>query len=75
VTPVPALTITPLLTSNQVELKWTNTASGFVLKETSSLSPTIQWSSVTNVPVNANGQFVVTVSASTGNRFYALSFE
>jgi hypothetical protein len=30
---------------------------------------------VTNVPVVINGQFVLTLSAATGNRFYVLSFE
>ena len=34
-----------------------------------------QWAAVTNIPVVTNGQFVVTLSATTGNRFYALSFE
>ncbi len=75
VTAVPLLLATPLPASHQLRLGWTNTATGFVLKETSSLSPTIQWSTVTNVPVNANGQFSVTVSTAGGNRFYALRFE
>jgi hypothetical protein len=58
-----------------VSLKWTNTASGFVLKETGSLSPPIQWTTVTNTPVVANGQFVVSLVRQPGNRYYMLSFE
>jgi len=72
--PVPALTLSPSA-ANQAALAWTNTATGFVLKQTSSLTPVIQWTTVTNVPVVANGQFVVTVSTTAGNRFYRLSFE
>ena len=56
-------------------LVWTNTTTGFGLKQTSSLSPPIQWTAVTNNPVVSNGQFVVTLSAATGNRFYVLSFQ
>jgi titin len=74
VTSVPTLTVAPA-TNHQVTLAWTNTTIGFGLKQTSSLSPPIQWAAVTNIPVVTNGQFVVTLSATTGNRFYALSFE
>jgi hypothetical protein len=74
VTSVPALAVTPLVTSHQVALAWTNTT-GFVLKQTSSLSSPILWTTVTNAPVNTNGQFVVTLSDITGSRFYLLSFE
>jgi len=61
--------------SGQVKLTWTNAPSGFVLVQTESLSPPIQWSVVTNAPVLTNGQFVVAVAPTEGNRFYALSFE
>ncbi|MGD0258843.1 MAG: hypothetical protein ABSD29_03365 [Verrucomicrobiota bacterium] len=72
--PVPALNVTPS-TNHQVTLAWTNTPTGFVLEQTSSLSPPIQWTAVTNNPVLTNGQFVLTLPADTGNRFYVLSFE
>ena len=72
--PVPTLSISPS-TNQQVTLAWTNTTTGFVLKQTDSLSPPIQWTTVTNSPVVTNGQFVVTLPAGTGNRFYVLSFE
>jgi len=75
VAPVPALTISPSPANHQVSLAWTNTATGFVLKQTDSLSPPILWTTVTNVPVSTNGQFVVTVASTADNRFYLLSFE
>ena len=71
---VPTLKIVPAA-NHQVTLAWTNTATGFKLKQTGSLSPQIQWTTVTNNPVVANGQFVVTLSAGTTNCFYVLSFE
>jgi titin len=74
VAPVPALSVTPS-TNHQITLAWTNTPTGFVLEQTSSLSPPIQWTAVTNNPVLTNGQFVVTLSAATGACFYVLSFE
>ena len=74
VTPAPALSVAPAA-SQQVALTWTNTATGFVLKQTSSLSPPIQWTSVTNSPVLTNGQIVVTLSTAAASQFYVLSFE
>jgi titin len=74
VSSVPALTVRPSA-NHQVSLAWTNTATGFVLEQTDSLSPPIQWTTVTNNPVLTNGQFVVTLSAPAGSRFYLLSFE
>lgn len=74
VTSVPGLTVS-LVSNHQVALSWTNTATGFVLKETSTLSPPVKWTTVTNSPVLSNGQFVVTLSAVVGSRFYLLSFE
>jgi hypothetical protein len=74
VTSVPALKIAPA-TNHQATLAWTNTTTGFVLKQTSSLSPPIQWTPVTNNPVVSNGQFVVTFPVGTTNRFYVLHFE
>jgi hypothetical protein len=62
-------------TNNQMRLSWTNTTSGFVLKQTDSLNPPIQWTTATNAPVNLNGQFVVTQTMTTSNRFFLLSFE
>jgi parallel beta-helix repeat protein len=75
VTAVPAVAVNPLVTNHQVALAWTNTTTGFVLLQTGSLTPPIQWTTVTNAPVNTNGQFVVTLSDAVGNRFYALRFQ
>ena len=75
VAPVPVLALKPQPASQQIALAWTNTATGFVLEQTSSLSPPIQWTAVTNTPVITNGQFVVALSATTGNRFYVLRFQ
>jgi hypothetical protein len=74
VSSVPALTVRPSA-NHQVSLAWTNTATGFVLEQTDSLSPPIQWTTVTNNPVLTNGQFVVTLSAAVARRFYLLSFQ
>jgi titin len=72
--PVPALRVRPSA-NHQLTLSWTNTTTGFVLKQTGSLSPPIQWTAVTNNPVVSNGQFVVPLSAGTTNCFYVLRFE
>jgi len=72
--PAPALKIGPT-TNQQVNIAWANTTTGFVLNQTESLSPPIQWTTVTNSPVVTNGQFVVTLSTTTGSRFYVLRFE
>jgi titin len=74
VTSVPTLKVAPA-SNHQVSIAWTNTTTGFLLKQTGSLSPPIQWTTVTNTPVVANGQFVVTLSIGTTNRFYVLSFQ
>jgi len=74
VSSAPSLTVGPAA-NHQVRLAWTSTATGFVLKQTGSLSPPVQWTTVTNSPVLSNGQFVVTLAASSGNRFYLLRFE
>ena len=58
-----------------VTLAWPNTAPGFGLRETTSLTAPVVWSTVTNVPANSGGQFVVSLLPHSGNRFYRLSFE
>src|ERR1035441_7635455 len=45
--PAPALSVSPAA-GQQIALAWPNTATGFVLKETSSLSPPVHWTTVTN---------------------------
>lgn len=58
-----------------VAIAWTNTAPGFVLRETASLTPPINWSLVTNTPLNVAGRFVVSLTTPAASRFYRLSFE
>ena len=70
----PALTVSPA-PNQRVALTWPNNPTGFVLKQTGSLSPPIQWTTVTNTPVPANGQLAVTLPTDAGSRFYTLSFE
>jgi hypothetical protein len=74
VTAAPTLRIAAV-SPTQISVAWTNTATGFALKQTTNLSPPVVWSPVTNIPVNLSGQFVVTVARQPGNRFYALNFE
>jgi titin len=74
VSSVPTLKVSPAA-NHQVSLAWTNTATGFVLEQTDSLSPPIQWTTVTNNPVLTNGQFVITLSATVTRRFYLLIFQ
>ena len=71
---VPGLNIAPS-TNHIVNVAWTNTATGFVLKTTTNLAPPVLWTTATNAVVNTNGQFVVTLSTAIGNRFYVLRFE
>jgi titin len=71
---VPSLAIIPTA-NHQLAVSWTNTTTGFVLKQTSSLTPPIQWTAVTNSPAMINGKFVVTLPTATGNCFYTLRFE
>jgi hypothetical protein len=71
---VPSLAVIPVA-NHQLTVSWSNTTTGFVLKQTTSLSPPIQWTVVTNSPAVISGQFVVTLPTATGNSFYALRFE
>ncbi len=61
--------------NHQLTLTWSNNVSGFVLKQTDSLSPPIQWTGVTNMVVSGNGQSQVSVSTTVSKRFYVLIFE
>ena len=75
-----SVTLAPTLTIRTkpnvgVNVGWTNTTSGFALKQTDSLSSPVHWTAVTNNPILGNGQFVVTMPATNASRFYVLSFE
>jgi parallel beta-helix repeat protein len=73
VAPVPRLNLS--FAGGQAALSWTNTAAGFALKQTASLSPPVQWTTVTNAVTSSGGQFAVSLTLPPGSRFYALSFE
>lgn len=75
VAPLPTLDLS-LPAPQQLRLAWTNTATGFTLRQTDSLAPPIQWAAVTNPPASLNGQWVVTLPLTAAtNRFFALQFE
>ena len=63
------------VTNQQMKVAWPNSTTGFVLLQTGSLLPPVQWTTVTNVPVNTGGQFVVTLATAATNRFFALNFQ
>lgn len=73
VSSVPRLNLA--ITNREVTLSWTNTATGFMLKRTSSLAPPVIWTVVTNVPSNAGSMFWVRVPVGVTNSFFLLSFE
>lgn len=70
----PVLSVTPA-SNQQMTVSWPNSTTGFVLLQTGSLLPPVQWTTVTNVPVNTGGQFVVTLYTTATNRFFALNFQ
>lgn len=70
----PKLSLAPFGTS-QFTLAWTNTATGFVLKEATNLTPPVVWTTVTNLPTNGGGQFSVTLGRQFAERYYRLNFE
>lgn len=70
----PSLSLS-LAGSDQIQLAWPGSATGFVLKQTGSLAPPIQWTTVTNVPGQLNGQFVLKLPRPDDDRFYVLSFQ
>jgi hypothetical protein len=74
VLPPPTLSIT-VKPDGQFRLAWTNSGVGFLVKATSSLAPPVVWQTVTNAPINTNGNFVVVLPAPPGNRFYALQLQ
>ncbi len=74
VLPLPRLNFASV-SGNQMLLSWTNAATGFRLKETEDLTPPVVWSTVTNLPVLSNGQWVVTLPREADRRFYTLSLE
>jgi uncharacterized repeat protein (TIGR03803 family) len=62
-----------MLSVSNVVLTWTNTATGFELKSTTTLASPAGWSANSPAPVVVNGQFTVTNPVSSATMFYRLS--
>jgi hypothetical protein len=75
----PLLTLTSITNAPggnpQFTLSWPTSAPGFVLKQTTDLTPPVAWTTVTNVTATNGGLNLVTLSSGGGNRFFRLSFE
>ncbi len=74
---IPVVTVPPpqiafLSVQNKFSVSWTNSAGSFALQQTFSLTPTVQWTTVTNAPVLTNGFFVTTMTPTNGSVFYRL---
>jgi len=69
----PVLSISSAASNQQVNLAWSTNVTGFVLKQTPSLSPPIQWTTVPSTL--SNTQFVASYPVTSSNSFFALTFE
>jgi hypothetical protein len=56
----------------KITLTWPSSLTNSILKETSELSPTTVWNTVTNTPATNGDQLTVTLDPAPGNRFYIL---
>jgi hypothetical protein len=74
VTSAPSLSVSTTA-AQRLQLSWSSTAQGFVLKSTGSLVPPVAWQSVTATPLLTDGQYVVTLPLGVSNQFYVLRFE
>lgn len=61
------------LSGTNVVLTWPLSGAGYVLQSANNLTPLISWTTVTNVPVIVNFQYIVTNQISSGSRFYRLA--
>jgi hypothetical protein len=61
-----------IVTSRQISLSWTN-GGNYVLEQTYSLTPPVQWTIITNAPSLTSGFFMLTLSATNENTFYRLA--
>ena len=57
-----------------VMISWPAPSTGYVLQVNTDLTTT-NWLMVTNPPIVANGEMVITVSPSGGNRYYRLKYQ
>ena len=71
---VPPLQLTGVnRTNHQFSLSWTNNGGNYILQQTTNLSPSVSWTTVTNTPALSNGFFVLTRLATNRSTFYRLS--
>ena len=68
---VPPLQITQP-NSNHLALAWTNNGGSFALQQTASLTPPVNWSAITNLPVLTNNSWITTLGTTNSNVFYRL---
>jgi titin len=72
--PVPSLQLALAgANRNQVSLSWANNGGNFLLQQTASLTPPVQWSTVAAAPSLVNGFYVVTAPPTNGSAFYRLT--
>jgi titin len=58
---------------SQLSLSWTNYGGSFALQQTHSLTPPINWSAASNLPVLTNNFWFTTLGTTNGNVFYRLA--
>ena len=74
VAPVPSLQLALVgANRNQISLSWTNNGGNFLLQQTASLTPPVQWTTVASAPALTNGLLVVTAPPTNGSAFYRLT--
>jgi hypothetical protein len=61
------------LAGTNVVLIWPLSPAGYVLQSTTTLTPPLSWTTVTNLPIIVNSQCAVTDQISSGNQFYRLA--
>jgi titin len=70
--PVPPLQAAAGTNGNQVAFSWTNNGGSFLLLQTFSLNPPVQWTTLTNAPVLSNNFQVVKLNSTNAEAFYRL---
>ena len=60
------------LNGNQTSISWPAISTGWQLEETDNLSSTNHWIAVTNIPISANYENLVTNTLKNGPRFFRL---
>ena len=73
---IPVSVVPPMLgvsfSADALNFSWPVSAIGFALEQTESLTPPIQWSSVTNTPVVVGDLQTLSLQPTNGTAFYRL---